>query len=150
MDEQFENDCNKLFYFLPSKIRKSVSRISSDFISETGLKEYYFPVLQAIFYKDGITQKEITSYLPFDKSRISVITNELISVGLITDSSEGRSSCLHLTDDGRKAFAVGRMYSKIAYNVLFEGFSEEELRHFYDFFVKLDKRLDSLLSDNQE
>ena len=144
MGEQDETDINKLFYFLPSKFKKAVGKIAADFITETSLKEYYFPVLQAIYYKDGITQKEITAYLPFDKSRISVVVNELIENGFVTDSGEGRSSCLHL---GKNANAVARMYNAIVFDKMFEGFTQEELDEAVHFFTKLDRRLDELIAE---
>lgn len=150
MDEQFENDCNKLFYFLPGKLKKAISRMSADVISETSLKEYYFPVLRAIYYKDGITQKEITSYLTFDKSRVSVIVHELIENGFVTDTGQGRTSCLHLTEEGRQANAVGRMYYRIAYGTFFQDFTDEELEQSYRFFAKLDKRLDEILAEKED
>jgi DNA-binding MarR family transcriptional regulator len=147
MGEQDETDVNKMLYFLPSKLKKAVSKIAADFITETSLKEYYFPVLQAIYYKDGITQKEITAYLPFDKSRISVVVNELIDNGFVTDSGEGRSSCLHLTEEGKNANAAARMYNTIVFDKMFEGFTQEELDEAVRFFSKLDRRLDDLIAE---
>jgi len=150
MGEMDDAEVNRMMYFLPGKLKKAASRIAADFISETSLKEYYFPILQAIYYKDGITQKEITSYLPYDKSRVSVVVNELIDNGYVTDSGEGRSSCLHLTEEGRNASAVARMYNKIAFDKLFEGFTQAELCQTLQFFTKLDKRLDEILVEKEE
>ncbi len=144
------NEYEKLLYYLPSKMRKAATRYSNDFIKDTSLKDYYFPVLQAIFYQDGISQKELANAISRDKSRVSVIVNELIEQGLIYDSAEGRSSSLHLTESGKQANAVGRMYSKIAVNEFFKTFSEEELSAMKDFMIKLDSRLDEIISGKAE
>ncbi len=149
MDDREKADYERMLYYLPSKMKKAGSKLTSDYSANFPYKDYYFPVLQAIYYQDGVSQKEIVRTVAFDKSRISVIVNELIEQGFVTDSGEGRTSCLHLTDKGKQANTVGRMYSKIFYDKVFSSFNEEELKAAADFFIKLDKVLDEIISDKE-
>ena len=76
-----------------------------------------------------------------------MVVNELIENGFVTDSGEGRSSCLHLTEEGKNANAVARMYNAIVFDKMFEGFTQEELDEAVHFFTKLDRRLDELIAE---
>ena len=147
MDPTIEADMNLMFFHTPIKMKRVMSKLSADYIAEMSLKDYYFPFLSVLSENDGISQKDILSLIPFDKSRISVVVHELIDAGLVHDSAEGRATCLHLTDRGKEANAVGRMYAKIAMSMVFESFSEEEIRSLHELFTKFDSRLDEIISD---
>ena len=145
-----EDDLNRLFFYLPIKVKKVSSKLSSDFISDIPVKDYFFPILRAVYLNDGMSQKELTGVLPYDKSRISVVVREMIEAGLITDSADGRSTCLHLTEKGKEANAVGRMYAKLTMNTIFQTFSEEELHSAMEFLLKLDARLDEIIGEKDD
>ena len=63
---------------------------STNFLKDLPIKEYHIPFILMIGYYDGISQKEINERVPFDKSRISVIVNELIKLKYVEDSNSGR------------------------------------------------------------
>lgn len=50
------------------------------------MKNYSYPIIEMIAMNDGISQREINTYVPFDKSRISIIVSELIKDGYVEDT----------------------------------------------------------------
>jgi len=146
MDPKIESDMNIMFFQTPIKMKRVMSKLSADFISELSLKDYYFPFLSVLSEHDGISQRDIVMMIPFDKSRISVVVHELIDAGLVYDSADGRSTSLHLTDLGKEANAIGRMYARIAMDMIFQSFSEDEIRNMHEFFEKFNSRLDAIIA----
>ena len=131
-------------FYVPVKISRSMRDASADFLKDLPVKEYHIPFILMIGYFDGISQKEINEKVPFDKSRISVIVNELIKMGYVIDSNPGRSSCLHLTDAGKSISSVAKMYFKIVSDKIYSVLDPQEKETLIALLSKIDKHLDEV------
>lgn len=140
-------EIKRLMFTLPFKVNRVLRSYLSGPCLELGVKEYQVPTLNIIYYYDGISQKGIKSLLPFDKSRISVVVNELISAGMVKNSGEGRTSSLHLTGKGMDV-AV-RLSASV--DILFERvcapLSDEEKAIAEDIHIRISRGLDELIGN---
>lgn len=118
----------KTLAYLPNKMDRCLNLIAENYLADTQLKPYYIPYILFIKDFDGISQKNLKDLIPFDKSRISIVVRELMNMGLIVDSGTKRNSSLHLTDKGREAYSLCRMFLEIVKNELFSKseFDDEE------------------------
>ena len=114
-----DDDILHKFMYIPEKINKCIDLLAEYYLKDTGLKSYYIPYILRIGKNDGISQKELRDFLPFDKSRISTVVNELIQTGLVTNDGEGRNTSLHLTEKGLAAVSVSRMFFNITMQEVF-------------------------------
>lgn len=135
-------------FYVPVKIERAMRDASTDFLKDLPIKEYHIPFILMIGYFDGISQKEINERVPFDKSRISVIVNELIKLKYVEDSNSGRSSCLHLTEAGKSISSVAKMYFKIVSDKVYSVLDPEEKETLIAILTKIDKHLDEVDTKN--
>lgn len=142
-------DLEKLFFYLPNKTDKAVRRIVAQLDDAAPCKEYQLNVLRIIYYNDGISQKEISEHISFDKSRVSTIVKELVYNEWVEDTGEGRSSSLHLTKKGIRITKKGVEYSKIVFEKLISGFNQEERETMKNFYLRFDQYLDGILSSTK-
>ncbi len=140
----------KMLFYLPCKVEKAMKKIYVEQKAELPCKDYQLPVLKIIYYNDGITQKEISNDIPFDKSRVSVIVNELIASGWVVDTGEGRSSCLHLTEEGTDVTLRGNAVNGNIFSQLFQDFSDEERAAMLETCIKLNGYLDKFLGEKKD
>lgn len=130
--------------FLPEKLNKCISALADTYFRDTDLKVYYIPYIINLKQSDGISQKELNSRIPCDKSRISVVVNELISKGLVYNAAKGRNSSLHLTEKGHGAHSVCRMFVDLVNKELFGGYENEKTVR--DCTMEFDLHIDSVLA----
>lgn len=140
-------EIKRLMFTLPFKVNRVLRSYLSGPCLELGVKEYQVPTLNIIYYYDGISQKGIKSLLPFDKSRISVVVNELISAGMVKNSGEGRTSSLHLTGKGmdvavRLSASVDKLFERVCAPL-----SDEEKAIAEDIHIRISRGLDELIGN---
>lgn len=135
--------------YFPKKMTQVLSVIGDKLFADIGIKTYHLAVLRVVYANDGIDQKGIREFIPFDKSRISVVVRDLLDNGFVKDSATGRSSSLHLTDKGMDAVKRTPEFSKVVNKDIFGDFTEDELKFLNESFVRLNKRLNELLEKYQ-
>ncbi|MCQ2078451.1 MAG: MarR family transcriptional regulator [archaeon] len=135
----------RLLMYLPEKLTKCIDLVSQDYLRDTNLKTYFMAYIFHIKSNDGISQKDLKLLIPHDKSRISVVVNELIELGLVYDDGVGRSSSLHLTDSGMNAFVICKMLFDLVGREIFK-MSRENYELIKQKNIEFDKHLDSILS----
>ncbi len=136
--------------YFPKKMSQVLGVIGDKLFADIGIKTYHLAVLRVIFANDGIDQKGIRDFIPFDKSRISVVVRELLDNGFVKDSATGRSSSLHLTDRGMAAVKRTPEFSEVVSKDIFGEFTEDEMNFLNQAFVRLNTRLNALLEKYQQ
>ncbi len=136
--------------YFPKKMTQVLGVIGDKLFADLGIKTYHLAVLRVIYANDGIDQKGIRDFIPFDKSRISVVVRELLDNGFVKDSATGRSSSLHLTDTGTAAVKRTPEFSQAVNKDIFGGFTDDEKDFLNRAFVRLNARLNELLEKYQQ
>ncbi len=136
--------------YFPKKMTQVLAMIGDKLFADIGIKTYHLAVLRVVYANDGIDQKGIREFIPFDKSRISVVVRDLLDNGFVKDSATGRSSSLHLTDKGQEAVKRTPEFSRAVNKDIFGDFTEDELRFLNESFVRLNARLNVLLEKCQQ
>ena len=142
-----EWEIGRMMFYFPHKMERVFSILISELCSELGLKEHHIPILKEIYYNDGISQKGISVLSPRDKSRVSVIVNELIRMGYLRDSGKGRTSCLHLTDSGTELISEIDVGLRKIREIIFGTVPPANLKMIMETMVLVDESLDCLLAE---
>ncbi len=134
----------RMLIFIPVKIDKCTSLLSNEYLKESDLKFYHILYLYQINSTDGISQKQLTEVIPFDKSRISIVVRELIEGGFIEDTGTKRNSSLHLTEKGRNVLPLCKLFIEF---IKKEIFGEDNIfdPEYIDKTMQFDARLDVLI-----
>ena len=82
------------------KVRRCLKVRSQPFLEKYNLKVHHLIFLTLLGRHPGISQKALKGYLPYDKSRISMVVSELTLLGLVEDVGKAKSSSLILTEKG--------------------------------------------------
>ncbi len=88
----------------PDRMSRFVRVCSEESLAGTALKPHHVPFIIAIGSNSGISQKDLCARIPVDKSRVSTVVHELMSLGLAYNGSKGKTWAIDLTDAGREAF----------------------------------------------
>ncbi len=133
----------RMMVYMPDKIGKCVDALAAAHFSDPDMKSYFFAYILRLHAIDGATQKDLAEVIPFDKSRISVVVNQLIKLGYVYDSGRGRNSSLHLTEKGKMAYPECRSFLDLLAEEIF-GLEEDgiEIRRIN---TEFNDRLDRLL-----
>ncbi len=142
---KFTENPEDVFMCLPDKMHKFFKIVTTKYLVNTQIKNYHIPFIIFFGYNPGASQKDIASYLPIDKSRVSTVIRELINLGIIVNESEGRLTSIRLTENGNNLFAMSKMLQEILHNSLFADFTEEEIRQFSEMAHRLDSKMDAIL-----
>ena len=134
--------------YLPDKISKCVDALAASHFTDPDMKPYFFPYIIRLHAIDGATQKDLNAVIPYDKSRISVVVNQLIKLGYVYDDGQGRNSSLHLTEKGERAYPECRSFLDLISKELFgiaEGNTEIRRKN-----IEFDRHLDELLKQYRQ
>lgn len=138
---------SNMLMMYPNRIKRYVILSANRFVDDDRIKPQYFMFIPYIAEYDGISQKDLNSYLRFDKSYVSTIVRELIEKDMVYNDGSGKTYSLHLTDRGRELYAVCLTVSEKAQRELLEDFTEEELKCFSDVFTRFNDKLDRMLDE---
>lgn len=130
---------------IPKKSTKRLINLTDERLGHLGLKAYHTIVMSVIAYEPGSSQKHIMENTPFNKARVSIIVSELMDRGYVVDTSEGKSSSLCLTEEGKQIFDVAEQIFMDHHATMLSVFSPEEAKEFHKMLMKLNKRLDEML-----
>ncbi len=135
-----------LMMVFPRKMGMFSRTLVSKYLKDTRIKPYHLMMIYNIGIGDGISQKNLTEELPFDKSYISTGVRELIDMGLVYNESGGKVHSLRLTDAGRDIKAMGEMMFDLIQNSLLGVLSEEERQTLISLMRKVDAHADELIA----
>lgn len=134
--------------FLLSKSFRQLSRSYSKAISVT------LPELRLEHYADILlvhgsgnqpyTNKELSELLLLDKSRISILVNGLMNMGLVKtsqDKVDGRKHLVMLTDKGTDFIPIIQYAIESVNTVINQQLHEVQLNHFYSTIVQMQLNL---------
>lgn len=92
-------DC--CLYFTLNKFTRELNKLADDIFKKTGLAPNYAFALMQINENPGIASSDLAKLLSLSPSTITRFVDKLIVKGLCKRVSEGKSSFLYLTDDGK-------------------------------------------------
>ncbi|MDF2189365.1 MarR family winged helix-turn-helix transcriptional regulator [Paraflavitalea sp. CAU 1676] len=90
-----------------------------------------FAILVALWYKDGVSQKEISEQLNRDKTTITRVLMNMKKNKLIrqvTDAADNRSNLIYLTEKGKAIQAAGVQVSGQLYKQVLKGITKSQLQ----------------------
>ena len=129
------------------KFRRCLKSRAEPFLKEHGLRVHHLIFISTIGRNEGISQKDIKSFVPYDKSRISMVITELIFMGLVKDENIGKSSSLHLTGKGKGIYKEAEIFIRAFKDDLKVGLTEEEIVTLKTLLRKINGNMDIMLMD---
>ncbi len=100
-----------------------LAREGNRVVADTGLNQQQYIVLNHIYSKGSLYQKDICSSLLFEKSNVSKIIRKLVDLSFVkkeSSSNDGRLHQLTITEKGGKTIEH--------FNSLFDGWNESWLK----------------------
>lgn len=85
-----------------SRVRRKYERAASEQLRYWNLNLAQFDLLTTIQFSEGITQLDLAKQLLVTQGNITQLLDKLEQRGLLTRHQEGRTKCLHLTEQGRQ------------------------------------------------
>lgn len=143
-------DVTEFMELFADKFKRCLKTVAEPFLRETGLKVHHIIFISRIGRSEGISQKDLKSQLPYDKSRVSMVITELIALGIVEDQSVGKTAHLELTEKGQ---ALYREVLEIAADFkrkLTDGLDDEEKAAFMACLRKLDRNMDAMLGNEHQ
>lgn len=131
----------------PVRMKHFIDAISTDTVKDTEFRPFDIPFISVIGRFDGISQKDISAVLDYDKSYTTRIINHLIEIGAVENRASGKTHSLHLTAKGMTALELSVRVSERIEEAMFRGFTEEEKNLFVDLTSRMAKNMSDCLSE---
>ena len=145
MSDPFDDgSISSMMIQFPYKLRRFIIGLSSTYLEDTDIKPRHMKYLALISMYDGISQKDLAERTFVDKSSVSYMIKELTDKGLVYNSGSGKSSCLHLTESGKRAAVIGRTIRDLMDEKIFGGLPAEERDALVSIVGKVIARIDEL------
>ncbi len=135
------NDVSRLF---DGRVRRETER--------AGFPQGYRRIVFHLSHNDKLTQNELTKLTHMKAPSISVQLQKMEQEKLITrtaDENDLRKSYISLTEKGRECEKFFISKCKETEKVMFDGFSEDELRNLKEYLKKITENLLSDMEDNR-
>ncbi len=145
-----DSDLPKSLMYLPDKVAKCIRGMVSAYIAEVGLKPYHLPVIMEVGCHPHMSQRDLGTRLPIDKSRISTIIKELISRDILVNESSGKMWSLALTEKGEGMYESCRDISRRTFSELLDDFDRTDLDKLGEYAARIDRRIDALYKGSSE
>ena len=139
-----EQEHSVRFHQFLDKATRFVRNSAAEDVESQGFRHYHIPFLISIARSPGISQKGLCERVPLDKSRVSIVVRELISLGLAVNSSTGKVWALNLTPKGMDAYKTAMEITIRMDDSIFSVLTEEETKTFLALTSKLSQRIDEL------
>ncbi len=133
-----------VFHQFMDKAARYIRITSSEKVEGDGFRYYHIPFLVAMERSPGISQKGLCERVPLDKSRVSIVVRELISLGLCANDSTGKVWSLNLTPKGKEAYAKAMQVTIDLDTEIFSVLTDEEKEKFCLMASKMSKHLDDI------
>ncbi len=121
-------------------------KITAEFVARNfGVTVEQFGILATLWYREGITQKEIADNLNRDKTTVARVVQNMIKQNLlvkIPDQIDNRNKRIYLTQKGKSlqkemVEAAGSVYYRALQNI-----PDEEIKSFLGLMDKITKNLE--------
>lgn len=89
-------------YFNANALARTITRMAEEEFKPSGLSPSHALLLLLVSEKPGISQKQLCEQLHLSPSTVTRFLDNLSHRGYLTRSSEGRTSRIHPTEQGRK------------------------------------------------
>ncbi len=103
------------------------------------------PIIGVIYDNEGNTQSEIAEILGVSGATVGMSIKRLELAGLVIkkqDENDGRTTRIELTAEGTRCAKEAKNYLEEMIRTKYDGFSEEELRRFYEFVLRTNDNLE--------
>lgn len=137
----------RILMYYPDRMSRLMTTVATTRVEKYGLKAYHVPFVVLIGHSPGISQKTILNTVPFDKSRVSIVVNELIAREIVVNESNSKVSSLVLTDLGQDVYEECADLVEKVFKKLFEGFTAEEKKVICDLFQRMESRIDDMIEN---
>jgi len=143
-----EQENSVQFHQFLDKATRFVRNTAAEEVEGFGFRHYHIPFLVAIARSPGISQKGLCERVPLDKSRVSIVVRELISLGLAVNSSTGKVWSLNLTTKGTDAYEKAMDTTIKMDESMLSVLTDEERQTFFDISQKITERIDEISGEN--
>ncbi len=143
-----KQDAIEFFEVFADKFKRCLRVTVEPLFEEDGLKIYHLVLLSVIGRHEGMCQKEITSHLPYDKSRVSMVVNELHAMGMVENVGKGKLRSIVLTDRGHEVEAAFREAVTDLHEQMFSPLRKDEREQFLLYLGLFNDKLDKILENH--
>jgi len=147
MEQDFTEDEELLVRMgkFADKTKRYMRAFFGPFLEEKGLRPHHVSFMACIHRYEGLSQKDIRNYIPYDKSRISTVVHELQAMGIVENRASGRNTSLALTPLGQSEYETFvKMMREFRENLL-AGTDSNDLEAYYRCIAVFEKNMDELL-----
>jgi len=139
--------------FLIVLVTRSHHRLASQIFNTIGLYRGSPPVLLELGRNEGINQAELAERLNLTQPTITALLTRLESSGLVIrkpNSEDGRSYLIYLTKPGKKKVEQAIKLARKTDEIMFEGFTDNELEDFHKYLTRIHQNLRIGISKTKE
>ncbi len=141
-------DMFEFFELFADRFKRCLRLTVEPLFEEDGLKLYHLTLISVIGRHEGMCQKEITSHLPYDKSRVSMVVTELHAMGMVENVGKGKLRSIVLTDRGHEIDAAFRDAVADLHEELFSQLQKDEREALVLYLTLFNEKLDSIIAKN--
>jgi DNA-binding MarR family transcriptional regulator len=145
-----ELDVPKFIEMSSDKFKRCLKYVAEPYLKEKDLRLHHMLFIYNIGSHPGTSQKQLRNYLPYDKSRVSMVITELIEMGLVEDRNEGKLAELVLTEKGKAIYSEVKVLALDFKQQLLAGFTDEEKTFLLNCLNRFDKNMDSILEESNK
>ena len=121
----------------PVKMKHFIDAVTAEVIKDTEFRPFDIPFITVIGRYDGISQKDISAILDYDKSYTTRIINHLIDIKAVENRATGKTHSLHLTEKGNDALNLSLEVADVIENTIFGDFNNEERAQFISYINRI-------------
>lgn len=145
-----QDDLIDLLMVFPKKTANISRAMVSKYLGDSRIRPHHIMMLRVLSEADGMSQKDLTEHLPFDKSYISTGVRELMDMGMIVNAGEGKIHELHITDLGNDILIMGNMLFTLVDQAVFGFLTKEERQTLIDLMRRVDEHTTQLVEQLSE
>lgn len=135
----------EMFEVFSDKMKKCIKYLAEPYLQDLGIRPHHVVFLFVIENNTGLSQKNLKEHVPYDKSRISMVIGELISLGLIRNTSQGKTFSLELTEKGKEVCEKVRAIVDDFKTMILSSIPSDELDNFLNGMKKFNEHLDTII-----
>ena len=121
----------------PVKMKHFIDAVTAEVIKDTEFRPFDIPFISVIGRYDGISQKNISAILDYDKSYTTRIINHLIEIKAVENRATGKTHSLHLTEKGMDALNLSLKVAGIIEETIFGDFDDSERAQFINYINRI-------------
>ena len=140
--------------FLIGQIKQIQARVFNQLLQQAGIEEFNGAqgrILYVLWQEDGLIIREIANRTGLAKTTLTSMLNRMEEQGFImkTQSTDGRQSCIQLTQKARDLSDKYDEVSNRMTEIFYEGFEEEEIIMFEKTLERIKNHLQKVEKENE-